>query len=69
MIDAPTHRDPTGSGGVDLGGELDRSLLWKIDVHWSLRFGWFQCRASSFIDAAGLSKDADLFYLQYKFTF
>lgn len=66
---APGRRDPTGHSGTEIGHELDLTLLWKIDVHSSLLFGYSHFWDSDFIIRTGPSEDADLFYVQYAFKF
>ena len=66
---APGRRDPSGNSGREVGHELDLTLLWKLDVHSSLFFGYSHFWDSDFIQQTGASEDADLFYVQYAFKF
>jgi len=65
----PIRRNTTGSSGNDVGDELDATVLWQLDVHSSLLFGWSHFWPSNFIDSSGLSRDADFCYVQYQFKF
>ncbi len=66
---APGRRDPTGSSGRELGHELDLTLLWKVDVHSSMLFGYSHFFESDVIQNTGPSDDADFFYVQYRLKF
>lgn len=63
------RRDPTGRSGREVGQELDFTLLWTIDHHSSVLFGYSHFWNSTFITSTGVSEDPDLFYLQYTFKF
>ncbi|MEK7732091.1 MAG: alginate export family protein, partial [Planctomycetota bacterium] len=66
---APGRRDPTGHSGTEIGHELDVTVMWKVDVHSSLLFGYSHFWDSDFIIETGPSEDADLFYVQYALKF
>lgn len=66
---APGRRDPTGHSGTEVGHELDLTVMWKVDVHSSLLFGYSHFWDSDFIINSGSSEDADLFYVQYALKF
>jgi hypothetical protein len=66
---APGRRDRTGHSGTEIGHELDVTLMWKVDVHSSLLFGYSHFWDSDFIIQTGPSEDADLFYVQYALKF
>ena len=63
------RRDPTGNSGTEIGHELDVTVLWNLDVHSKLLFGYSHFWDSDVIQQTGVSEDADLFYVQYAFTF
>ncbi|MHC5109116.1 MAG: alginate export family protein [Planctomycetota bacterium] len=65
----PVRRDPTGRSGRDLGHELDVTLLWKIDVHSDLLFGYSHFWEGNFIQNTGKSENPDFIYLQYRYRF
>jgi len=65
----PGRRDPAGNSGSEIGHELDLTVLWKIDVHSTLLFGYSHFWDSDFIINTGKSEDPDLFYVQYKYQF
>jgi len=65
----PTRRDPQGGSGRDVGQELDFTLLWKLDVHSEILFGYSHFWDGDFIARTGASEDPDLFYLQYTYRF
>ncbi len=65
----PGRRDPTGSAGVEVGHEVDVTVVWKINVHQSLLLGYSHFWDDNFIINSGKSEDPDLFYVQYKFQF
>lgn len=64
-----SRRDPTGRSGKEVGQELDLTLLWKLDTHSSILFGYSHFWDNNFITSTGPSEDPDLFYVQYKLTF
>jgi len=66
---APGRRDRTGRSGERVGQELDVTLLWKIDPHQSILFGYSHFFHDEFISNTGPAKDADFFYLQYSLKF
>lgn len=66
---APGRRDSTGNSGREVGQELDLTLLWKIDRHSALLFGYSHFWDSDFIVNTGSSEDPDLFYVQYSYKF
>ncbi len=66
---APGRRDVTGNSGTELGHELDLTVVWKINRHQSMLFGYSHFWDSSFITNTGVSEDPDLFYVQYAFKF
>ncbi len=63
------RRDPLGGAGEELGHELDLTVVWNVDVHSSLLFGYSHFWDSSFVTATGRSEDPDLLYVQYQFRF
>lgn len=63
------RRDVTGRSGREIGHELDLTLLWKLDVHSSVLVGYSHFWVQDVIVNTGPSEDADLFYVQYKYTF
>lgn len=65
----PIRRNTTGSSGNDVGDEVDATILWQMDVHSSLLFGWSHFWPSNFMDSSGYSRDADYCYVQYQFKF
>ncbi|MFQ5424343.1 MAG: alginate export family protein [Phycisphaerae bacterium] len=65
----PGRRNRFGTSGHDLGNELDLTIKYALDLHSSMLFGWSHFWGNSFIRSTGPSEDADLFYLQYKFSF
>ena len=58
-----------GNSGSAVGGELDFTAAWKIDVHQALLFGYSHMWPGGFIDQTGDNDEVDLIYLQYVFTF
>ena len=66
---AAGRRDPTGSSGTEVGNEMDITVVWKIDHHQAVLFGWSHFWENDFIQQTGISEDADLFYIQYAFKF
>ena len=66
---ARVRRSPTGDIGDESGHELDLTLLWKIDPHASILFGYSHLWTSDFISGTGSDEDPDLFYLQYRYQF
>jgi hypothetical protein len=66
---APARRGPAGGVGDEIGHELDFTLLWKVDPHASLLFGYSHMWTSDFIAGTGTHEDPDLFYLQYQYQF
>ena len=65
----PGRRNPFGDSGREVGHELDLTVVWKIDVHQSMLFGYSHFWDSDFIIKTGTSEDPDLFYVQYAFKF
>lgn len=65
----PARQDLTGSSGHDLGNELDVSVKWALDRHQSLLLGYSHFWDGNYIQSTGLSEDADLLYVQYRFQF
>jgi len=63
------RRDPLGRSGREVGSELDLTLLWNLDVHSSILFGYSHFWDSDFIQNTGRSENANLFYVQYGFKF
>lgn len=63
------RRDPFGNSGTEVGHELDLTLVWKLNAHAGLLFGYSHFWESDFIRQTGVSEDADLFYVQYAFKF
>ena len=66
---AATRRDFTGNSGRDVGQELDLTLLWKLDAHSALLFGYSHLWHGGFIIDTGPSEDVDLIYTQYAYKF
>jgi len=66
---AAMRRDPTGRSGREVGSELDVTLLWRVDTHSTLLFGWSHLWPADFIQETGVAENADLFYVQYAFKF
>ena len=66
---ARLRRDPTGHAGTEVGHELDVTVAWKIDRHQKVLLGWSHFWDSDVIINTGSSENADLFYVQYGFTF
>ncbi len=58
-----------GADESEVGTEVDLTLLYKIDRHADVLFGFSHVFAGDFIDDTGANKDISLFYtqLQYKF--
>jgi len=65
----PSRRDFTGHSGREVGQELDLTLLWTLDAHSNLLFGYSHLWDGSFIMDTGPSEDADLVYVQYAYKF
>ncbi len=65
----PGRRDSTGNSGREVGHEIDLTVLWKIDVHSSMLFGYSHFWDSDVVINTGKSEDPDLFYMQYRFQF
>ncbi len=65
----PRRRSLSGTGGSQVGQELDLLIKWKIDVHSSMLFGYSHFWDSNFISATGPSDDPNFFYVQYGFKF
>ena len=42
---------------------------WNIDRHQKVLLGWSHFFEGDVVHNTGISEDADLFYLQYAFTF
>jgi len=66
---APGRRDTTGRSGTEIGQELDLTVLWKIDPHQAILFGYSHFFDNEFITNTGPSEDADFFYVQYSLKF
>lgn len=66
---APTRRDITGGSGRHVGNELDLTVVWILDHHAKMLFGYSHFWDSDVITNTGVSEDADLFYVQYAFKF
>ncbi len=66
---AVIRRDVFGNSGREVGHELDLTVVWKIDVHQKMLFGYSHFWDSDLIINTGVSEDADLFYVQYAFKF
>jgi len=66
---AALRRDPAGKSGREVGNELDLTLLWQLDRHSELLFGYSHFWNGTFITKTGPSEDPDLFYVQYAFRF
>ncbi|MCP4593748.1 MAG: alginate export family protein [bacterium] len=66
---APGRRDSFGDSGTEVGHELDLTVVWKIDRHQSMLFGYSHFWDADFITQTGTSEDPDLFYVQYAFKF
>lgn len=66
---APGRRDVTAKSGREVGRELDLTVLWKLDHHSAMLFGYSHFWEQDFIVNTGTSEDADLFYVQYKYKF
>lgn len=65
----PSRRDATGGSGREIGQELDLTLLWKMNLHASMLFGYSHFWDGGFIQDTGPSDDVDFFYVQYKYKF
>lgn len=65
----PGRRDRTGESGREIGHEIDWTLLWKVDPHQSVLFGYSHFFDSDVIINTGPSEDADFFYVQYSVKF
>ncbi len=66
---APVRRDITGKSGRHVGNELDLSVVWKLDHHAAMLFGYSHLWAGDVISHTGMSEDVDLFYVQYAMKF
>lgn len=66
---AAGRRNVFGTSGHDVGNELDMTVQYNIDVHSSMLFGYSHFWCNNYIRSTGDSDDADLLYLQYRFTF
>ncbi len=66
---APVRRSVRGGVGDEIGHELDLTVLWKLDPHASVLFGYSHFWDSDFIIRTGPSEDPDLFYIQYRYQF
>ncbi|MEE9296386.1 MAG: alginate export family protein [Phycisphaerae bacterium] len=67
---AATLRDPTGGSGQEVGQELDLTILWKINVHSSVLFGYSHFWEDNFVHSTvGGDDDPDFYYLQYQYKF
>lgn len=65
----PVRRDPTGRAGRRIGNELDFRVIWRLDVHATLLFGYSHFWAGNFIHKTGPGRDPNFFYVQYQYTF
>ncbi|UCF34979.1 MAG: alginate export family protein [Phycisphaerales bacterium] len=65
----PVRRDPTGTSGSEVGHELDLTILWNVDVHSKVLFGYSHFWDGDFISNTGKSEDPDLFYVQFQYKF
>ena len=65
----PALRDPFGNSGREIGYELDATIHWKIDDTSDMLFGWSHMWDNEFIQSNTPGENADLFYVQYKYTF
>jgi hypothetical protein len=63
------RRDMFGDSGREIGHELDITVAWNIKPHQKMLFGYSHFWDSDLIEQTGVSEDADLFYVQYLFTF
>ncbi|MHC4697759.1 MAG: alginate export family protein [Planctomycetota bacterium] len=63
------RRDPLGNSGREVGHELDVTVLWLLKPHHKVLLGYSHFWDSDLIEQTGVSEDADLFYVQYAFTF
>ena len=63
------RRDATGGSGQELGSELDLTVVWNVDTHSNVLFGYSHFWENNFISNTGPSQDADLFYVQYQMKF
>jgi hypothetical protein len=66
---AAVRRDPSGRSGHDVGHELDWTIVWTIDVHQSVLFGYSHFWDGGFIQETSFSENADLLYVQYAYKF
>ncbi|NOX58842.1 MAG: alginate export family protein [Planctomycetes bacterium] len=66
---APGRRDTTGASGTEVGHEVDLTVVWKIDPHQSMLFGYSHFWDSTFITNTGASDDPDMLYVRYSFKF
>ncbi len=64
-----TRRDARGNSGKEIGHELDVTIDWKVDAHSKVLLGYSHLWHGDFIVDTGPSEDADLFYVQYGFSF
>ena len=53
----------------EVGSEIDLTLLYKINRHSSMLFGYSHFFAGDLIEDTGSSDDIDFFYTQFKLTF
>lgn len=64
------RRSLAGGVGKEIGHELDFTLIWSIDLHASVLFGYSHFWASDFVAGTGVqSEDPDFFYVQYTYQF
>ncbi len=65
----PGRRDVFGRSGREIGHEVDLTVLWKLNAHAALLFGYSHFWDSDVIIQTGVSEDADLIYVQYGYKF
>lgn len=65
----PGRRDILGQSGREIGHELDLTVLWKLNAHSALLYGYLHFWDSDVIVQTGVSEDADLIYVQYGYKF
>lgn len=63
------RRDPTGASSRDIGQEIDLTIVWKLDAHAQMLFGYSHLWNGGFINNTGLGDDADFIYVQYELKF
>lgn len=63
------RRDLAGNSGREIGHELDVTVVWKLNPHQAMLFGYSHFWDSDFIQQTGPSENADLLYVQYAYKF